>query len=60
MQMGVDLVRVNDVLRFPEKSYPCSSRYPGRRVAAGDGLAVVFAEDDDTIVTVLWDGRDHR
>lgn len=60
MQMNVDLARVNSVLRCPEKSYPCSARYPGRRVAAGDGLAVVFDEAGETVVTVLWDGREGR
>lgn len=60
-EMNVDLADVVDVIDAPERSYPSGYGHPpGRRIAAGNGLAVVFAEQGGTVVTVLWDGRTHR
>lgn len=60
-QMHVDLADVVEVLRTPERSYPSGGRHtPNRRVAAGNGLAVVVGEHDGAVITVLWDRQTHR
>ena len=42
-------------------TYPSDPHYGlGRRVAVRSRLAVVYAESDWTVITVLWDGQTSR
>lgn len=60
-QMYVDLADVVAVIGHPERSYPGGIGHdPHRRVAAGNGLAVVYSETTGDVITVLWDRRDSR
>lgn len=58
-EMGVALARVQAVLDGPELDYP-SQAHPGRRLACGNELAVVYSRHDRAIITVLWHGREGR
>jgi hypothetical protein len=42
--------------------YPSGKRYPGARVAVGDGLAVPYRIESGVrvVITVLWDGKEAR
>lgn len=50
-EMGVDRAPVVETLDDPETSWPS---HQGRRVAVGNGLAVVFDPANHAVVTVLW------
>lgn len=52
-EMGVETSEVIATIAHPTLDYPCSDRYPGRRIATGERIAVAYAEDG-AIVTVLW------
>jgi hypothetical protein len=52
-EMGVTADEVRAVIAHPVIDYPCDERYPGRRIATGDRIAVCYTEDG-AIVTVLW------
>lgn len=58
-EMGVEPARVEAVLNGPELDYP-SHAHPGRRLACGNCLAVVYSAEDGAIITVLWHGRSGR
>lgn len=61
IEMGVERAEVVETLLHPETTYPSPDVYrANRRVAAGGRLAVVFTENDYTVVTVLWNGRTAR
>ena len=52
---------VVETLTRPVTTYPSDPHYGlGRRVAVRSRLAVVYAESDWTVITVLWDGQTSR
>lgn len=58
-EMGVEPAEVIAALARPVLDYPCDeARYPGRRIATSDRIAVCYAEDG-AIITVLWRTFDH-
>jgi len=58
-EMAVQHARVEAVLDEPALDYP-SPTHPGRRIACGSQLAVVYHKDDRMVITVLWHGREGR
>lgn len=61
IEMGVDRAEVVETMLHPQATYPSADAYgPNRRVAVGGRLAVVYTEDDYTVITVLWTGRTSR
>jgi hypothetical protein len=64
-QMEVDYQRLYALVSGAVPSsvdYPSGRRYPGARVAVGDGLAVPYRIEDGVrvVITVLWDGMEAR
>lgn len=59
-EMSVERSEVVETLRWPTMTYPAPPEYgPGRRVATGKRLAVVYAENF-VVITVLWNGQTSR
>lgn len=60
-QMHLNWRLVLSTVRHPASDYPSDPRFhPGCRVATSAKLAVVYDVQDQTIITVLWNGRSKR
>jgi hypothetical protein len=57
VQMRLTTAQVVAVLDDPEIVYPVMR---DRRIATGDGLAVVFEAVSGHVITILWDGLEGR
>jgi hypothetical protein len=62
MEMELSVGEVLEALHRPECSYPGrrSSAGGATRVAVGGRVAVVYAADDNVVITVLWAGKESR
>lgn len=59
-EMGLSTKQVKRALEHVEMTYP-STDYDGNpvKVSVADGLAIVH-NDEGTVITVLWHGREGR
>jgi hypothetical protein len=58
--MGVSQAEILKVLADPDMSYPGKPHLRPRTVFVGGRLAVVVSNEDDAIITVLWDKKEAR